>query len=166
MIEVTFKVSDDKDTEQAFVEFAENLAKLCNGGSSRTLGILDKSGGEDHIKWSFDGDGSTRIEVSVKSGVDESSEDSDRIKGILNSFGYYVISHRDERYGGNTFDVYANEKSAEKFSLAGSQWMHSSGTQGRGAEALGEFLSQRHGGVSETARRIIGNYLFPSCTPK
>lgn len=53
------------DCAQSFVEFANKLQKLCNQGSSRTLGILDPSDeGEKEVKWSFDGDGDTRIDVT------------------------------------------------------------------------------------------------------
>lgn len=60
-VKVTVEVSGDNC--ELFKAFMEAVAHLCNEGCSRDLGILDGDGDEKDIKWSFDGDGTTRIKV-------------------------------------------------------------------------------------------------------
>jgi hypothetical protein len=58
-----------------FRTFMEKIAKICNAGSSREIAIVEPSSQDERdVTWSFDGDGSTRIEVK---GSVEESEDPD-----------------------------------------------------------------------------------------
>lgn len=54
-----------------FRRFMEQLAAKCNGGSSRTLGIVNPQGDDEReLAWDFDGDGSTKISVHAASKAD------------------------------------------------------------------------------------------------
>lgn len=62
--ETTVTIEIKGEGGRRFVEFFEQLSRCCNAGSSREIGILDPSDDKERaIKWSFDGDGSTRIAV-------------------------------------------------------------------------------------------------------
>ena len=63
-VSVTIKVKGEGAAQ--FKEFAEHLASFCNMGCSRTLGVSSCKDGKiesDGPRWSFDGDGNTRITV-------------------------------------------------------------------------------------------------------
>jgi hypothetical protein len=81
---------------------------------------------------------STSVKESQQQSVSESSESSDRLISMLNSFDYYTEDG----------DNYLNDNTRDKIVRFGSQWRHlKTGKVGRGAEELGQFLSKQ--GVTE-----------------
>jgi len=86
---------------------------------------------------------STSVKESQQQSVSESSESSDRLISMLNSFDYYTEDG----------DNYLNDNTRDKIVRFGSQWRHlKTGKVGRGAEELGQFLSKQ--GVAEA--KVIG----------
>ena len=74
--EVTVTVNVKGEGAARFKEFMETVASCCNSGSSREMGVSTgkeinwekwgsrEKGEEKPIRWSFDGDGNTRITVT------------------------------------------------------------------------------------------------------
>jgi len=104
-VEVVFKVTGD--CAEGFAEFAKLLERFCNGGSSRTLGIIDPSGErESEIKWSFDGDGDTRITVTCKSG-DTKKKDKESVSESVRAILGEALWDRQRPSNDMRFDVNA-----------------------------------------------------------